>query len=298
MADSKDTKDQISARIAAIKRQSDEAAARSAEHMAATDKPEQLFLPGLDEFLRAMPNHIARSSLFAPVAPGRKRMHEDSLLVSRADAVIKFWGKQLDESQADVWLQAMFEAMRVPLGQPVKVNRSAFLTAIGRNVSGPNYKWLHRSMVALSFAMLIIEITPAGRKSPSFTVGKTKAIHLISGFDYDDEAESYTLHIDPRWRVMYRNREFALIDWEKRLRFGPHQNMAKALQRLAATSADKVQRYSLEWLKQKMEYTGRQRDFEAALKSAMVELERLEIITAWKIEHSTKGKMQAVWTML
>lgn len=296
MADSKDTKkaaNEFDARLAALKIKTDAAAERQANQ----SKPEQLWLPGVDELMRTMPNHIARSSLFAPVGGrGRKRMHKDSLLVSRADAVIKFWGEQLDESQADVWLQAMFEAMRVPLGQPIKVNRAAFLTAIGRNVSGPNYKWLHRSMVALSFAMLIIEITPSHR--PKITIGKTKAIHLISGFDYDDEAESYTLHIDPRWRVMYGNREFAIIDWDKRLRFGPHQDMAKALQRLAATSADKVQRYSLEWLKQKMEYTGRQRDFEAALKSAMVELERLEIITAWKIEPSTKGKMQAVWTML
>jgi len=64
--------------------------------------PQQLFLPGLEDFMRAMPNHIARSSLFAPVARGRKRIHKDTVLVSRADAVIKFWGEQLDESQADV----------------------------------------------------------------------------------------------------------------------------------------------------------------------------------------------------
>ena len=38
---------------------------------AATPAPVPLFLPGLDEFMRTMPNHIARSSLFAPVAPGR-----------------------------------------------------------------------------------------------------------------------------------------------------------------------------------------------------------------------------------
>ena len=53
--------------------------------------PQQLFLPGLEDFMRAMPNHIARSSLFAPVARGRKRIHKDTVLVSRADAVIKFW---------------------------------------------------------------------------------------------------------------------------------------------------------------------------------------------------------------
>lgn len=83
------------------------------------DQPVQLFLPGLEEFMRAMPNHLARSSLFAPVARGRKKMHMDVVLVSRADAVIKFSGEQLDEAQADVWMQAMHEAGRAALGEPV-----------------------------------------------------------------------------------------------------------------------------------------------------------------------------------
>ena len=259
-------------------------------------EPRQMFLSGMDEHMRAMPNHIARSSLFAPVAAGRKKMFEDAVLISRGDAVIKFWGKQLDESQADVWLQAMYEAMQQPLGQPVSVNRVAFLRAIGRTKTGPNYKWLHQSMKALAFAMLVIEVQAADR--PKLAIGKTNALHLIESFDYDDETETYTLRIDPRWRGMYGNQEFALIDWEKRMQFGRHQNMAKALQRLAATSSDKLQRFALDWLKSKLEYTGRQRDFQDALQQAMQELERLGIISGGKIEKNTKGKLQTVWTRL
>ena len=259
-------------------------------------EPRQMFLPGMHECMRAMPNHIARSSLFAPVAPGRKKIYKDAVLVSRGDAVIKFWGEQLDESQADVWLQAMYEAMQKPLGQPVTINRAAFLKAIGRSTQGENYKWLHQSMKALAFAMLVIEIQAADK--PKISFGKTSALHLIDGFDYDDETESYTLRIDPRWRGMYGNQEFALIDWEKRMQFGRHQNMAKALQRLAATSSDKLQRFALDWLKSKLEYAGRQRDFEDALQHAMAELERLAIISGGKIEKNTKGKLQTVWTRL
>jgi hypothetical protein len=95
---------------------------------------------------------------------------------------------------------------------------------------------------------------------------------------------------------MYGNREFALIDWEKRREFGRNQDMAKTLQRLVATSSNPVQRYALDWLKAKMEYSGRLRDFRDALARACAELERLEIITAHKIEDSTKGKPQlAMW---
>ena len=90
----------------------------------------------------------------------------------------------------------------------------------------------------------------------------------------------------------------ALIDWEKRMQFGQHQNMAKALQRLVATSADPVQRYALDWLKSKLEYSGRMRDFTDAIEKAMRELERLEIIVDGRIDASSKGKPQAIWTRL
>lgn len=259
--------------------------------------PQQLFLPGLEDFMRAMPNHIARSSLFAPVARGRKRIHKDVVLISRADAVIKFWGEQLDESQADVWMQAMYEASRRPLGEPVIIKRAEFLRSIGRQTGNYEYKWLNRTMQTLTFAMLVIEVRTKDGK-PKLSVGKNRALHMIEGFDFDDEAEAYTLRVDPRWRVMFGNREFALIDWEKRKRFGARQDMAKALQRLAATSDESIQRYALDWLKEKLEYTGRMRDFVDALGRAMRELERLEIIAGGRIESSTKGRTQAVWTKL
>ena len=114
----------------------------------------------------------------------------------------------------------------------------------------------------------------------------------------DEDSEEYTLTIDPRWHVMYSNREFALIDWEKRREFGRNQDMAKSLQRLVATSAEVVQRFSLEYLKGRAQSAGRMRDFRDALEKAMRELERLGIIAGGRIEKSTRGKEQAVWTKL
>ena len=269
--------------------------AREAAENKAAETPRALFLPGMDEFVRAMPNHIARSSLFAPVARGHRKLHDGTILQSRGDAEIRFSGKQLDEAQADVWMQAMKEAQRQPLGKPVVINRTNFLRAIGRTKGGENYKWLHRTMQDLTFAMLVIEITKADGK-PKLFIGRTRALHLIASFDYDENSEQYTLTIDPRWHALYGNREFALIDWEKRREFGRNQDMAKTLQRLVATSSNPVQRYALDWLKAKMEYSGRLRDFRDALARACAELERLEIITAHKIEDSTKGKPQlAMW---
>ena len=284
--------------MAALKLKSDEAQARMANEVEQeAETPKKLFLRGMDELMRAMPNHIARSSLFAPVAPGRKKMHKDTVLVSRGDAVIKFWGEQLDEAQADVWLQAMHEAIKHPLGVPVTINRLAFLQAIGRTNTGPNYKWLHSTMESLSFAMLVMEVHNKDGKT-KLAIGRTRALHMIEGFDYDDKAEAYTLRIDPRWRGMYGNHEYALIDWEKRMQFGQNQNMAKTMQRLVATSSETVQRFALDWLKSKLEYGSPLRKFKESLEAAMRELERLEIIAGGRIEDNSKGQPQAVWTKL
>ncbi len=292
MADIEDTKSKRDP-FEFIKQKAAQVAAQAEQKAAET--PRQMFLPGMDEFMRAMPNHIARSSLFAPVARGRRKLHDGTILQSRGDAEIRFSGKQLDEAQADVWMQAMKEAQRQPLGTPVVINRTEFLREIGRTKGGENYKWLHRTMQDLAFAMLVIEVTKADGK-PKLSIGKTRALHLIAGFDYDEASEEYTLTIDPRWHAMYGNREFALIDWEKRREFGRNQDMAKTLQRLVATSSNPVQRYALDWLKGKMEYSSPMRKFRDALGVACAELERLEIITAHKIEDSTKGKQQlALW---
>ena len=294
MAENEDTKSKRDS-LEWVKQKAAQVAAQAEQRAAET--PRQMFLPGMDEFMRAMPNHIARSSLFAPVARGRRKLHDGTLLQSRGDAEIRFSGKQLDEAQADVWMQAMKVAQRQPLGEAVTISRAEFLREIGRTVGGENYKWLHRTMQDLAFAMLVIEVMKADGK-PKLSIGKTRALHLIAGFDYDEDSEEYTLTIDPRWHAMYGNREFALIDWEKRREFGRNQDMAKSLQRLVATSAEVVQRFSLEYLKGRAQSAGRMRDFRDALEKAMRELERLGIIAGGRIEKSTRGKEQAVWTKL
>ncbi len=55
-----------------------------------------------------------------------------------------------------------------------------------------------------------------------------------------------------------------------------------------------MQYYTLDWLKEKMEYAGRMRDFRDAINRAVSELVRLEIVARGSIEDSTKGIQQLV----
>jgi len=288
MADAKDTKKDpmqwLKERAAA--------AAAGAEQKAA-EQPRQMFLPGFD--LGAMPNHINRSSLFAPVARGRRKFHRQTRLISRADAVLEYTGEQMDEADCDLMMALIWYAQQQLLGEWVVMNRAEILRKIGRPLNKQTYDWLLRRMRAMTEATLYIEARkPDG--GTRYKIGYAEAFHIVSGFQYVEEPGEYRYKLDPRWIKMFSNREYSLMDFDRRLQIGRGQDMAKALQRLIATSDEVPQRYGLEWLKDKMQYSGRMRDFRDALERACDELERLGIIARSMIEDSTRGKPQlAVW---
>ena len=282
--------------LALLQRRAAEAELRQESRQEASHD-EFMFLPGLDDWLRAMPNSIARSSLFAPIARGKPVYQEQAVLVSRSDAVITYTGYQLDEAKADAWMQLLYEARCEPLGRPVTINRAAFLRAIGRRGCGRDYKWLKGTMLAFMTATIVIEVKRSDGSS-KYQLGGMRAFHMLESFEYDAESESYTFIVDPRWKTAFGGNEYALIDWKKRRDIAQGQDMAKALQRLVATSSDQVQRFALDWLKQKLRYGSPMRKFRSALTKAMDELDRVEVITCGRIELSTKGKQQVVWTKL
>ncbi|MFM9437874.1 hypothetical protein ACFDR9_004966 [Janthinobacterium sp. CG_23.3] len=291
MADSKDnaprrkTLDQM----LEITKQRGAAGLEMAEQKAA-ETPRQMFLPGFD--IGAFPNHLNRSSFIAPIARGRRKFHRQTEMVTRKDCVLEYTGEQLDEADGDLIMALIAFAQPYPIGTPVPLHRAELLRKLTRSNGKTQYEWLHRRIKALTEATLFLEAKkPDG--STRYSIGKTVSFRIVSGFTYDDDAETYSYSIDPRWVQMFGNREYSLIDWDKRMQIARGQDMAKTLQRLVATSADQVQRYALDWLKDKMEYAGRMRDFRDAITRAVNELERLEIASG-RIEDSTKGKPQLV----
>ena len=274
-----------------IKQKAAEVAAKAEQKAAET--PRQLFLPGFD--IGAFPNHLNRSSFIAPIARGRRKRHQQAEMVTRRDCVLEYTGEQLDEADGDLIMALIAFAQPYPLGTPVPLNRAELLRKLKRGTGKSQYDWLYKSMKRLREGVLFLEARkPDG--ATRYSVGKMQSFNVLKDLDYDGDSETYTFILDPRWVVMFGNREYSLLDWDKRMQIGRGQDMAKTLQRLLATSADPVQRYALDWLKAKMEYASPMRKFREALAAACAELKRLEIITAHKIEDSTKGKPQlALW---
>jgi len=266
------------------------AAAAGAEQKAA-ETPRQMFLPGFD--IGAFPNHLNRSSLIAPIARGKRKLHSQAVMITRSDCVLEYSGQQLDEADGDLIMALIYFAQPQPLGTLVPLNRRELLRKIGRAEGGTQYEWLHKAMKRLREGVLFLEARkPDG--STRYKIGHMQSFSIVKELDYNEDTETYTYMMDPRWVQMFGNREYGLIDFNKRLQIGRGQDMAKTLQRLVTTSSDPVQRYALDWLKAKMEYSGRPRDFKESIGRAVKELERLEIIAKGRIEVSTKGKEQLV----
>ncbi len=291
MADNKDTAPRRKTLDELMQFANERAAAGRDAAEKKAETPRQMFLPGFD--IGAFPNHLNRSSFIAPIARGRRKFHRQAEMVTRKDCVLEYTGEQLDEADGDIIMALIAFAQPYPIGTPVPLNRAELLRKIKRSTGKHDYEWLHRRIKVLTEATLFLEAKkPDG--STRYSIGKTVSFRIIAGFSYDDEDETYSYSLDPRWVQMFGNREYSLINWDKRMQIGRGQDMAKTLQRLLATSADSVQRYALDWLKDKMEYAGRMRDFREAITRAVHELERLEIVANGSIEDSTKGKPQLV----
>ena len=188
----------------------------------------------------------------------------------------------------------IFFAQPQPLGTLVPLNRKELLRKIKPGgIGSTQYEWLHKSMKRLREATLFLE---ARKKDGSlhYAVGRMVSFNILRDVSFNGDGETYTYTLDPRWVLMFGNREYSLIDWDKRMQIRRGLDMAKTLQRLLATSADSVQRFALDDLKAQMEYTSPLRKFHEALAAACKEMERLEIISAWRIEESTRGKPQLV----
>ena len=297
-------------------------------------KQRQLFLPGVSEAMAAQPNALARSSLFAPVMSGKRKFLDAVKLVSRKDVVIEYTGKQLNEDHADICMQLVQNqvASGKETGTYVYFEAIQFIKQLGWSTGGGSYAKLRQYMKELRSASLIIEtyksdgslkqkIVGSGdldddqnadvpiiedidiETPPEDTVKKKKELptaesfSLVEKFISGQGGKLYAYRLDPAWVDLFSNKEYALIDWEKRKRIPKKMQLAKSLQRLLCTSNESPQRFSLDFLKDISQYKGRIGDFVDALTLALEELRRIDEIKDWSIGTSTKKKKQVtIWT--
>ena len=160
-------------------------------------------LPLWPEPARGVPNSALRGALFAAIQGKDRQAFKRELLHSQNGVEIRFTGWQLDQSDLDVWEQALHLARMQPLGTRCEFTARAFLKALGRSTGNPMHEWLKDVFARLAGA--VAEIT-----HDRFTYGGS-----LLEFYRDEDTERYCLEINPKIIALY-NAGWTAIDWQQR----------------------------------------------------------------------------------
>jgi TrfA protein len=162
-------------------------------------------LPLWPEPVRGAPNSFLRSALFAAIQGKTRTRLKKQMLGSLQGVTVRYTGEQLDQSDLDVWEQAVHLARRHPLGNVCHVTAYAFLQALGRSTGKSNYQWLEDVITRLVACEVILQ-----------TKDKTYGGNLIASWKRDEATRSYKLTLNPDLVKLYGWNDWTALDWQQR----------------------------------------------------------------------------------
>ena len=163
-------------------------------------------LPLWPEPKRGAPNAVLRGALFAAVHKDRQYMHRQELIAAQDGFTIRYTGEQLDQSDLDVWEQALHLARTQALGTQCRFTEKGFLKALGRQSGKSGREWLRSAFARLTATA--VEISDGRR---------TYGGNLLE-FYRDEDTGRTVLEINPKLAKFYGRSQWTQIDWEQRQR--------------------------------------------------------------------------------
>jgi hypothetical protein len=127
------------------------------------------------------------------------------LLASMQGVTLRFTGQQFDQSDLDVWEQAIHLARFHPLGNVCYFTGYAFLKALGRNTGNAEYQWLDEAIERLVACAVIIQ-----------TGEKEYVGNLIGSCLRDKQTRRYKVTLNPDTMKLYGWNDWTALDWEQR----------------------------------------------------------------------------------
>ena len=160
-------------------------------------------LPLWPQPVRGVPNSALRGALFAAIQGKDRQYMKRELLAVQQGMEIRFTGMQLDQSDLDVWEQALHLARMHPLGTCCEFTAHAFLKALGRSTGKPMHEWLKDTFARLGGCF--VEIT-----HNRLTYGG----NLLELYR-DEDSGRYRLEVNPKIVALY-SAGWTAIDWQQR----------------------------------------------------------------------------------
>ena len=163
-------------------------------------------LPVWPEPVRGTPNSLLRGALFAAIQSKDRQHMKDELLASHDDIEIRYTGEQLNQSDLDVWEQAVHLARGYPLGTIRYFTARSFLKTLERSTAGPEHKRLKGEFTRLVASAVGIKHGPI-----------TYTGSLIQEYWHDENMERYAMQLNPKILALW-TAGWTAIDWKQRLK--------------------------------------------------------------------------------
>ena len=227
-------------------------------------------LPLWPEPVRSVPNSFLRGALFAAIQ-GRDRQYlERELLITQNGIQIYFTGKQLNQSDLDVWEQALHLARMHPLGTCCEFTAHGFLKALGRSTGRTQYEDLKNNFARLGGCF--VEIT-----HNHLTYGGS----LLELYR-DEKTQRYRLEINSKIKALY-DAGFTQIDWQQRQQLA-RKPLALWLHGFYASHADPYPMRIEKLMQLSGSRTKQVKHYKVSLKKSMALLQSIGAIREFEIK--------------
>jgi TrfA protein len=163
-------------------------------------------LPFWNDEQRGTPNCFLRSALFAAIYGNSSRRYlKNAVLAVQGDITIRYTGEQLSQSDLDLVMAALHLARQHPLGHICHFRGYAFLKAIGRSDSKPNYLWLDTTITRLIACAVKIRLGQRVFEG-----------NILSSCIRDEGMNVYKLTFATDFVKLFGASDWTAIDWNMR----------------------------------------------------------------------------------
>lgn len=172
-------------------------------------------LPIWPERRRGMPNSMARCALFTAGREDAERRHMEHELIPGSDPALVHWsGKELFQSDLDVFLQVLHYGRQYKLGDPFPVTGKLILSELGKTSDGmKNYNRLRDTIHRLTEGTIWIT-------RPDKLSGFSGRLLAKSAWEKENEEDrhmKWMFKLDEDIAPLFAEDMYSRIDWDQRL---------------------------------------------------------------------------------
>ncbi|MBS4097693.1 MAG: replication initiator protein A [Sulfuricella sp.] len=174
-------------------------------------------LPLWPNFIRALPNALARSALFnISNKAGKRNYYQQEQIASVSGVTISYTGQDLRQRDEDVFLQLLHLAKNKPLGEWVDFTAYSLVKALGWSVNTRSYNDLRDILNRLSATNIIVMFKDDQNGYSGSLVRK-----FMWRTDAGEKLTKWRVYFEPEIIALFAPTGYTHIYWELRLSLPP-----------------------------------------------------------------------------